>query len=141
MGYHAAVRDIDIKLKLDDLEEVMRLLKERHENRSGNYEDYGPFGTRNAEDPVPADTFPDALGEIGWYGERDDALGEYRVYRDGTKYRETEEVFWGAVAPVVVPGSFVEFVGEDGALWKWEFRGGAVRTFEGHIAWVASGEA
>lgn len=141
MGYDATVRDIDIKLRLDVLEEAMRLLKERHENRSGNYEDYGPFGTRSASDPVPADTFPDALGEIGWYGERDDALGEYRVYRDGTKYRETEEVFWAAVAPVVVPGSYIEFHGEDGALWKWEFRDGDVRTFEGHIAWVANGEA
>ena len=136
MGYYATVRGIDIKLRLDALEEAMRLLKERHENRSGSYEDCGPFGTRSGY-PMPADTFPDALMEIGWGGERDDTRGEYRAYRDGTKYREVEEVFWAAVAPVVVPGSYIEFQGEDGALWKWEFRDKKLRTFEGHIAWVA----
>ena len=77
---------------------------------------------------------------ICWYGERDDARGEYLVGRNGGKYRETEEVFWAAVAPLVVPRSYIEFHGEDESLWKWEFRDGDVRTFDGYIAWVPTKE-
>jgi hypothetical protein len=80
------------------------------------------------------------LDRIDWHIDFE-ADGECRIRREGwSRWEEMEEIVWEAIAPVVVSGSYVEFQGEDGALWKWEFRDKKLRTFEGHIAWVADGE-
>ena len=34
-----------------------------------------------------------------------------------------EEYLFGAIAPFVVPDSYIQFRGEDGAIWRWIFDG------------------
>jgi len=44
-----------------------------------------------------------------------------------------EDLFVNAIAEFVEPGSFIDWRGEDGAFWRWEFRDEKMRTLEGRV--------
>ncbi len=121
MGYHARVRRSELRVRVEDYEQVAR---------AGS----GPSFLSKTKKIL---TFDEALDYIGWQPvDPGQQSGWVEVERHCEKYREEEFLFWQTVAPVVEGGSFVEFEGEDGQLWRWDFRRGELNESEGHIAWV-----
>ena len=124
MGYHARVRESELRVRVEDFDEAMRLLWAASEL---------------PEDDNPR-TFDDALDCAGWqllgHGPQIQLSGYMEVERYTDKYGEDELLFWQTVAPIVDGGSFVEFEGEDGELWRWDFRRGKLIESTGYIAWV-----
>lgn len=65
------------------------------------------------------DVFTGDITEIWFVGDR---LGnDYEMFK--------------AIAPYVEHGSFIEFVGEGGTLWRWVFKQGEMREILGKIVW------
>lgn len=121
MGYHARVRESELHIRVEDFDEAVRLLR---------------AASKLPEDKKPC-TFDAALNCIGWQlADHGQQSGWVEVERHCEKYREEELLFWQTVAPVVEGGSFVEFEGEDGQLWRWDFRRGKLTESSGSIAWV-----
>lgn len=51
-----------------------------------------------------------------------------------------EDVFFAAAAPFIEDGSEFYWEGEDGLLWKWEFRGGKMMFLDGVVEYQAERE-
>ena len=48
-----------------------------------------------------------------------------------------DEILFKAIAPFVEDGSYIEMCGEDGLMWRWEFKDGRLIEKTAHITWVA----
>jgi hypothetical protein len=48
-----------------------------------------------------------------------------------------EERLFEAIAPYVEPGSYIEYAGRDGDMWRWSFDGKKLVTLRPRIEWVA----
>ena len=57
----------------------------------------------------------------------------------GEKLRDDYEMFQ-KIAPFVRDGSFLEMMGEDGALWRWVFRNGRCQEVNAIVSWPDEGE-
>lgn len=47
----------------------------------------------------------------------------------------SENLIWDTIAPFVTSGSFLEFLGEDGARWRVIFTNGAWKELEAKVVW------
>src|SRR5690606_21320852 len=61
-----------------------------------------------------------ALDAWRWVPERE-ATGDIVGLRFRGERLGDDRVLFEAIAPFVEPGSFIEMVGEDGAIWRWTF--------------------
>jgi hypothetical protein len=82
-----------------------------------------------------ADSIKLEVEAVGWDTEEQEGAF-LRLTREGGKFTEEEEVLFERLAPLLVPGSYVEFIGEDFEMWRWDFRHGKLRVSEGFVAWV-----
>lgn len=92
---------------------------------------------------MPADlrTLPDTkavFAELG-FEVQDEENGDLRVYSYSSKTGQ-EEVFFSAAAPFIENGGEFYWEGEDGLLWKWEFRGGKMMFLDGVVEYQAERE-
>jgi len=72
---------------------------------------------------LDAETLTQAMNAWRWRLDRDDETQEIRdISFEGEKIGD-EAVLFGAIAPFVEPGSYIEMHGEDGAIWRWIFDG------------------
>lgn len=77
----------------------------------------------------------ESLFEVwGWEAEVD-AHGDIVSLTFSSEKRGAEEKLFAAIAPYVRPGSFIEMVGEDGALWRWCFDGKTCTEKEPSVRW------
>lgn len=54
-------------------------------------------------------------------------------------FGEDEKLFFEAIAPYVEAGSYIEYAGRDGDMWRWSFDGKKLVTLRPRIEWVAEG--
>lgn len=95
-----------------------------------------------------ARSLADAIDEFGWSVEIDDLAGGDLVgIRFEAEKIGDEDKLFGALAPFVQAGSFIEMRGEDGEAWRWVFDGqtcaevrGAVRFDGAHTCCEHVGE-
>ena len=79
-------------------------------------------------------TFADAMDEFQWGVDLDDAGNVVNIGFEGDKSGSEDDLF-GALAPFVEPGSFIEMDGEDGAMWRWVFRNGEFLEVTPSVIW------
>lgn len=73
-----------------------------------------------------------ALGEWGYYPETDEDGNITDLYFDGGKIGDEDQMF-AAIAPFVRQGSTLDFRGEEGAVWRWEFNGQSIVEKTGRV--------
>jgi hypothetical protein len=136
MGYSARIVDYDFVIPSENLDEAYRVMcalnepfkKANAEKRGSGYwytpshfawmdEDYDEK-CKDAEEILSELGFEvyidctDSLMIVGWQAEKVGDEGE----------------FLSAIAHLVKPGSFIDWVGEDGDRWRWRFKDGVMAT-------------
>jgi hypothetical protein len=72
--------------------------------------------------PVCATSLESALRLFGWHSQSDGAGDLVHVWMAGSELAYSEDMFL-ALAPSIDSGGYVEFIGEDGDIWRWSFTG------------------
>ena len=73
-----------------------------------------------------------ALDEWGYEPETDDEGNIIGLYFEPNKIGDEDQMF-AAIAPFVRPGSTLDFRGEEGAVWRWEFNGQTIVEKTGRV--------
>jgi len=122
MGYSAHSPDCSFRIPADKLDDARRAVV-THDSFYGN---------ENAE------TLGAALEDwLAWELELDEKTGDavgIRIMDGSTKVTDEEDMF-GALAPFVEAGSWIEMVGEDNCLWRWTFDGEKCHETYPEIVW------
>jgi hypothetical protein len=152
VGYFVDVADVSIRIAPENCEKAVSLFVALMEKAS----DVGSGGSwregkvverfyswvttshvleslKNPEQSLPAN-IADAFSHWGYAFSADVKDGVVFQYRERDKWGDDESL-WEALAPCFDSGSFIEFRGEEGALWKYEFNGNSLRELTGHIEW------
>jgi len=69
-----------------------------------------------------------------WETDCDDAGNLISIEFQGEKAGD-DKIFFDAIAPYVVSGSYIEMQGEDGCLWRWSFKKGKCTEKNAKITW------
>lgn len=78
----------------------------------------------------------EVLSHWRYEGDYDSARGAFVLeYFSGEKIGDEDQLF-RVLALFVQAGSYMEFLGEDGGTWRWEFNGGEMTTYTGKTTWV-----
>ena len=67
-------------------------------------------------------TLEEAMTEWRYHPDTDGNGNIVDLYFDGEKIGDEDQMF-AAIAPFVRQGSYLDFRGEEGAVWRWEFNG------------------
>lgn len=145
MGYYISLINSDFFIAVDDKEAALNAmydmwLPEKNAKMSG-----GSFGggtevkwyswmNNSAEDfrNRNIESLEKALGEWGYYPETDEAGNITDLYFDGGKMGDEDQMF-EAIAPFVRQGSYLDFRGEEDAVWRWEFTGQSMIEKSGRV--------
>ncbi|MEY2879274.1 MAG: hypothetical protein RLZZ15_1654 [Verrucomicrobiota bacterium] len=84
---------------------------------------------------VSASSLEEALEAWRWRAQLDGAGGVAELEFLGDNLGD-EDLLFRALAPYVDDGSSIVVVGEDGAIWRWHFRNGAVSRQDGVISFI-----
>lgn len=79
-------------------------------------------------------TLEAAAAQCGWaleFDDNDNVIGIEHL----NSYEGQEKLLFGAMAPYVKPGSFIEMAGEDGDFWRWYFTGEACKEVKPTVVW------
>lgn len=135
MGYHIELVNSDFFIAAENKQAALNAmfdmwLPEKDSNMSGG--SYGAgrdirwyswmnnsaeaFRNRSVE------SLETALDEWGYEPEMDDEGNVVDLYFSGGKIGDEDKMF-SAIAPFVRKGSYLDFRGEEGAIWRWEFDG------------------
>lgn len=150
MGYRVETIDVDFSIKKENLEKAYEALCElnKHDNLK-----YGRTGltskpehsTSAAENPGVCfswmewnydeifNTAQEIFEELG-FDTAFNADGDLEVHHYNSK-TGSEEDFLRAVAPFAKDGSYIEWRGEDGYMWRNFFESGVMTTQHAEIVW------
>ena len=81
-----------------------------------------------------ATTIKEVFSAFGWRIRIDIDRAVRDVLFEGEKLGD-EDLFFGAIAPWVASGSYIEMVGEDGDRWRWVFDGVTVKQVQPKVSW------
>jgi hypothetical protein len=142
MGYCITLTESNFTIKAtnkDKALEAIRALANDTSKMSGG--SWGPGGeTRSrhfswvtTDDFFLAKTIVVALEAWRYEAHIDEKTGDVvRIEFSGEKLGD-DPILWRAVAPFVEDGSYLQMSGEDGTVWRWVFKGGAMT--EVHPSW------
>lgn len=156
MGYYVETTDIDFAIaaeKLDAAYAAMCELNAHDELKNGGYRPADPSNppakpkgsTSVSNSPHKFfswmewnydeiyDTAEEIFSALGFDCYVEDN-GDLRLLVYDNK-SGAEECFLNAVAPYVTPGSFIDWQGEYGELYRWEFDGTTMNQKNGEIVW------
>ncbi len=96
----------------------------------------GPhFSWVNTRDFLKAETLSQAMDAWRWNATRNEETNAIEdIMFEGEKIGD-EAALFGAIAPFVEPGSFIEMQGEDGTIWRWIFDGKTCEEKTATISW------
>jgi hypothetical protein len=77
---------------------------------------------------LAAPTLKEAMEEWRYELTTDPATGDHTAITFTGEKSGDEDVLFPAIAPYVTAGSYIVFMGEDGARWRWVFDGTTART-------------
>ena len=128
MGYHMSLTDQNFFIDKKHIQTIVDKVKENAEKFQGAY-------SQAVDDAKRVENLDDALG-MGHFAPDIDEGGNIN-YLDfvGEKKGWGEEELFEIIAPYVQKDSFLQFSGEDGALWRYVFDGKTVREIEPEIIW------
>lgn len=79
-------------------------------------------------------TVQTALAAFGWHSATNGS-GDVQALRPRADELGESEALLQALTPLITPGGFVEFVGEDGDVWRWTFTGGHMIETYPQLTW------
>lgn len=150
MGYWVETMDVDFSIKKENLEKAYEALCElnKHDNlkhgRTGLTSKL-EHSTSVAENPGVCfswmdwnydeifETAQEIFEELGFETILN-ADGDLEVHHYNSK-TGSEEDFLSAVAPFAKDGSYIEWRGEDGSMWRNFFESGVMTTQHAEIVW------
>lgn len=150
MGYYVSTMNADFRIPAENLDkayDALCALNARDELKTGGGgREVKPDDSQSvANDPTrwfswmpwnydevytTADEILNALGFETYKEDNGDVTILYYDSKMGA-----EEHFLRALAPFVTDGSYVEWRGEDGSMWRQEFGNGEMTELEGEIVW------
>lgn len=147
MGYFVDTTNSNAVLPSDKMEEAYQRLvdlNKRDDLKSGGA--FGPEGRTDvwfswmpADYPSRCSTVEEILNAVG-YNTHMDTKGNLTVYSYSDK-TGCEDVFIWAIADLFEEGSYLEWRGEEGEQYRWDFGGGKpMTTSSAVIQWVDNGE-
>jgi hypothetical protein len=134
MGYCISLVESKFHIKAANkkpaLKAIKALAKDTSKMRSGTWADGALTQRRftwvDTEEFLGAKTLEAALEAWRWEAGLDEETGDVvHLNFQGEKMGEDEEL-WKAIAPFVESGSYLQISGEDGATWRWCFKGGVL---------------
>jgi hypothetical protein len=145
MGYYVTLTGSDFTIPADRLDEAyvaLCKLNESDEGKTGGSwkaVDGAPtrtevwFAWMDSDYPDKLKTTQEILEALGF--ECDQCLdGSLNVYGYDSKTGQ-EDIFIAALAPFVPDGSYMEWSGEDGSMWRTLFEKGEAKHQEATIIW------
>ena len=152
MGYSVEVMDAAVRIAPENCEEAVslfvKLMKKASDDGSGGSWAEGERVARfyswvnttdvleslkNPEQSLPGN-IADAFSHWGYSFSADPTKGVEWDYRERDKWGD-DDALWLALSPCLDEGSFIEFRGECGHMWRYEFDGNSLQDFVGHIEW------
>lgn len=88
--------------------------------------------------PKKAHSLDAAVAQCDWaleFDDDDNVIGIEML----TEYGGPEDKLFGAIAPYVRAGSYIQMSGEDGSMWRWVFDGISYKELEPVITWPDGG--
>jgi len=83
---------------------------------------------------INATTLEAALEAWRWHPELDEKGDIVDLQFEGEKSGD-DEILFGAIAPFVKEGSYIQMMGEDGHRWRWKFNGKACTEVNSTVVW------
>jgi hypothetical protein len=146
MGYCIDLMDVNLTIPAEHLDEAYRRMQDLNKPENDHLKRGGSFGPGKERvlwfswmngrytDGECVDA-ADILDELRFNNRYDEASRTLRVIGfDGEKIGQ-EDLFFDAIADLVTPGSFVEWLGEDGARWRWVFDGQTRKEVWARMEW------
>ena len=94
------------------------------------------FSWVTTETVVNAKTLKEAMQEWRWEINCD-AKGNVDSICFASEKLGDDNYLLEAIAPYVVSGSWIDMEGEDGSIWRWEFKNGKVKEIAGRVCFDA----
>lgn len=135
MGYNIELRDSKFFIAAEDKEAALNAMFKMWEPGNEGLMSGGSFGSNENEKwyswmnlsssdwrnrTIPS--LEQGLDEWGYPVQTDTDGNIIDIWFDGEKMGD-EDFMFKAIAPYVKAGSYLDFHGEDGELWRWEFNG------------------
>ena len=121
MGYCINLTDCEFGILKDNKEKALQAIKELM-GKVGELRQGGDFAWVSTGDVLASCSFEGAMECWRYPAESDDNGDIAYIQFDGEKLGE-EHLMFQAIAPYVVAGSYLQFQGEDGSIWRWIFDG------------------
>jgi hypothetical protein len=136
MGYCITLMDSNFRLKASKKKEALAALKKMDPsvNGRGFWDGTKQWSWVDQKHINQAKSLEEALSIWRYCPEVDQEDNIISVDFDGEKIGQEDEMF-KVIAPFVEDGSYIEMQGEDGAMWRWVFKNGEMRTIEPRIEW------
>jgi hypothetical protein len=125
MGYYIQQRDTDFTIKAENCAAALAAVKALP----------GDYSWVDGAEVARADTLLKAVEAWNWDLIQDDDGSIGGVQFEASKAGD-EEVLFGALAPFVEDGSYIEMQGEEGEIWRYTFRGGVLHEEVGQVTFT-----
>lgn len=139
MGYFITSYEIDVKISVSKADAALIEMKRINGPEFDQYKCGGDGQRVKWYSWMPESfdefkTIDEFLECVGFEGTKRDSdfvtLGHY------DKKTGSEDVFMHFLAPFIEAGSFINWRGEDGGMWRWEFDGTTVERKTAQTLWV-----
>lgn len=134
MGYCIDVTDSCFEISKEQHEKALAAIKALAGNETIT-DGSGPhFSWVLTQEFVKAKSLSEALKAWRWQGSIDEEGHLYAISFSGEKLGDDEMLF-RALAPFVKDGSYIEFRGEDNAMWRYVFENGKMEEKFATVTW------
>ena len=138
MGYYIDLTDAE--WEISESPEALATIREMPVKyhaikRGGSSNGEKWFSWMNDTEIETTDTVENVFNQLGFETDKVDGGFQLTAYNSKTGQ---EDLFLAVMAPFTKDGSYVEWRGEDGALWKFEIRNGRMFRTESEIVWTNS---
>ena len=138
MGYYIDLTDAE--WEISESPEALATIREMPVKyhaikRGGSSNGEKWFSWMNDTEIETTDTVENVFNQLGF--ETDKVDGGFTLTGYNSKTGQ-EDLFLAVMAPFTKDGSYIEWRGEDGALWKFEIRNGRMFRTESEIVWTNS---
>lgn len=125
MGYHINLTEADFRIDAENTRDALDTIRELMADPSADRHGYSAqsgrhFSWLNNATPEDWDSLQDAMADWRFPVELDDDQNVVDIRFSGQKIGDENQLF-DVIAPYVEDGSYLEFRGEDGDVWRLVF--------------------